>query len=88
MAGILAEGEMFRQTGGINTHKGAIFSLGIACAAAGRMGGQCPLAPDQLLDQCAAIAEGITREDLQGVTPASARTFRHVKISDLLKMSI
>ena len=74
IAGILAEGEMFRQTGGINTHKGAIFSLGIACAAAGRMGGQCPLAPDQLLDQCAAIAEGITREDLQGVTPASART--------------
>ena len=74
MAGILAEGEMLRQTGGINTHKGAIFSLGIACAAAGRMGGQWPLASEALLDQCAAIAAGITQEDFQGITSNSVRT--------------
>ncbi|MEG1027199.1 MAG: citrate lyase holo-[acyl-carrier protein] synthase, partial [Oscillospiraceae bacterium] len=33
--GRLAEDEMFKQTNGINTHKGAIFSLGIISAALG-----------------------------------------------------
>lgn len=33
--GIRAEEAMLRATGGANTHKGAIFSLGLACAAAG-----------------------------------------------------
>lgn len=31
--GCEAEGEMLDATGGVNTHKGAIFSIGIACAA-------------------------------------------------------
>ena len=34
--GIEAEARMMRATGGINTHRGAIFSLGLICAAAGR----------------------------------------------------
>ncbi|MDD2234863.1 MAG: triphosphoribosyl-dephospho-CoA synthase CitG [Desulfitobacteriaceae bacterium] len=41
--GILAEKQMFAVTGGVNTHKGAIFSLGLICAAIGRIeacGGQ------------------------------------------------
>jgi len=33
--GLLAEREMYGATGGVNTHKGAIFSLGIFCAALG-----------------------------------------------------
>ena len=35
---------MYRATGGVNTHKGAIFSLGILCAAAGMLAaaGQAP----------------------------------------------
>ena len=33
--GALAEGRMLRVTKGVNTHKGAVFSLGILCAAAG-----------------------------------------------------
>ncbi|NLD33615.1 MAG: hypothetical protein GX653_01755 [Clostridiales bacterium] len=36
--GLMAEQAMARQTGGVNTHKGLIFSLGILCAAAGRLG--------------------------------------------------
>lgn len=33
--GIRAEEEMYRATGGVNTHKGAVFTLGLFCAAAG-----------------------------------------------------
>ena len=36
--GLEAEEAMKRATGGANTHKGLIFSLGILCAAAGRLG--------------------------------------------------
>src|SRR3979490_3626188 len=33
--GLEAEAAMFAATGGINTHRGAIFGLGLLCAAAG-----------------------------------------------------
>ena len=35
--GCEAEGEMLAATHGVNTHKGAIFSIGIVCAALGRL---------------------------------------------------
>lgn len=38
--GILAETKMRRATGGVNTHKGAIFSLGILCGALGMLQGE------------------------------------------------
>ena len=38
--GLACEQAMFRATGGINTHKGGIFSLGLLCSAAGRLQGK------------------------------------------------
>ena len=73
-AGMLAEGQMLRQTQGVNTHKGAIFSMGILCAAAGRLGGQCPLNIQQLAGECAAMARGITQRDFREVNSQTART--------------
>ena len=35
--GLQAENAMFRATGGVNTHKGAIFTLGTLCGAIGRL---------------------------------------------------
>lgn len=59
--GKLAEQAMYGATGGVNTHKGCIFSMGILCAAAGRLEAD-PRSPEAILDQCKAIAKGITGE--------------------------
>lgn len=61
--GKLAEQEMFAATGGVNTHKGAIFSLGILCAAAGRLNEENP-APQAICAQAAAMTAGISARDM------------------------
>ena len=51
--GICAEGEMYRATGGKNTHKGVIFSYGVILGAVGRLigdGGEMPQA-EAILDE-------------------------------------
>ena len=52
--GLRAEQEMFEATAGVNTHKGAIFTLGILCAAAGRLWLPEGFADDKALSQAAA----------------------------------
>ena len=61
--GLRGEGRMFQATGGINTHKGAIFSLGILCAAAAFMAKQ-PGNRDEkaLRNTCIAMAKDRTRD--------------------------
>lgn len=63
--GLRAEADMLRMTGGVNTHRGALFSLGVACCAAGRMG------EGASVDEILACAGRIARhalEDFDGLT--------------------
>jgi len=63
--GIAAEQAMLAATNGVNTHKGAIFSLGLLNAAAGRLWarGQ-PLTPAALCRTVAGLCSGIVAREL------------------------
>lgn len=74
LPGRMAEGVMLEATGGVNTHRGAIFSIGILCAAAGRLPRENWRA-DDLLAECAEMTKGLTERDFAGLTPENARTF-------------
>lgn len=71
--GMEAEKTMLKATGGVNTHKGAIFSLGLLCAAAGRLSVE-DLVPEKLLGECAGMTQGLVEADLGSVTAESAVT--------------
>lgn len=72
--GKLAEGEMLHATGGVNTHKGAIFSMGILCGALGRLEREVWGQPERVLNECAAMTAGLIRRDYTGLTRETART--------------
>lgn len=74
LPGMIAEGEMLRATGGVNTHKGAIFSLGILCAAFGRLNPDCAYLPEQLLTECARMTAGLVKKDFSGLNAENAKT--------------
>lgn len=72
--GKLAESAMLNATGGVNTHKGAIFSMGLACAALGRLDRENWSRSELILDQIAAMVEGTVERDLAGLTQGKAAT--------------
>ena len=73
-AGRKAEASMFSATKGINTHKGAIFSMGILCAALGRLPRRQWKCPDIVLKECGSIAKGLVAHDFAGLTEENAVT--------------
>lgn len=82
-AGIRAEKAMFAATGGVNTHKGAIFTLGLLCGSAGRLDNFSGAA---LCREAAAMVQGIVSQELAGVsaesvTTAGQRLFRRYGIT-------
>lgn len=68
-----AEQAMLQATGGVNTHKGAIFSMGLLCAAAGRVSPHL-WSMETLLLECAEMAKGIIASDTAGITRETAQT--------------
>ncbi len=64
IAGKRAEGEMLRATGGVNTHKGAVFTLGAVCGALGRLWrpeGPCRDVK-RILAECAAVTRSVSAD--------------------------
>lgn len=72
--GCEAEGQMLDATGGVNTHKGAIFSIGIACAALGRLERSLRSDPVRVMEEVKAMTKGLTEQDFNGVTEENAVT--------------
>lgn len=83
--GIACEAAMFRATAGVNTHKGSIFSLGLLCAAIGRLQQQQRMTtPVAICETVAAFCGGITERELQvnnSQQTAGQRLFRQAGLT-------
>lgn len=63
--GLACEQVMFKATGGVNTHKGGIFSLGLLCAAAGRLDKEnIRLSQETLCQEVRAMCAGLVDREL------------------------
>ncbi|MDL2258003.1 triphosphoribosyl-dephospho-CoA synthase CitG [Eubacteriales bacterium OttesenSCG-928-K08] len=72
--GIEAERTMLDATGGVNTHKGAIFSLGLLAASAGRlMACGMPLDPARVATAAALYVRGICSRELKSMQKANTK---------------
>lgn len=72
--GKAAEAAMFSATGGVNTHKGAVFTMGILCAAAGVHGPDEWTDSRKILKTCAEITRNLIESDFSGLTAETAKT--------------
>jgi len=78
--GVLCEQEMFEATQGVNTHKGAIFALGLLCSASGRLvRSGIELTRDRICSEVANICVGLVERELDDTIlarTAGERAFR------------
>ena len=72
--GKLAENDMLAATDGVNTHKGAVFTMGVLCGALGRLDRSEWHKPQAVAQMCAAMTRGLTAHDFAGVTAENAAT--------------
>ena len=74
--GKAAERDMLAATGGVNTHKGAIFTLGTICGAIGRLwSAETPYQDVETITRaCAAMTKAAVKADFAALTPETART--------------
>ena len=72
--GKLAEGEMLHASGGVNTHKGAIFTLGTVCGAIGRLWRpDAPCRdPEPIARSCADLCRDAVAADFAGMKQSGA----------------
>jgi len=79
-AGVLCEQAMMRATHGVNTHKGAIFSIGLLCFAAGRLiAHRVSLSRERMCSEVACICFGLVDRELNNTREAltaGERVFR------------
>lgn len=73
--GKMAEIEMLSATGGVNTHKGAIFSMGLVCGALGRLDREVWRKPETVLSEAADMARGLSARDFSGDAQTAGERF-------------
>ena len=73
-AGMEAEETMLRATGGVNTHKGAIYTLGLLCGSIGRLWVAETSTPnvDSILEECGKMVGPSVQTDLATATGKTA----------------
>ncbi len=78
-AGIIAEKTMYEATGGVNTHKGIIYTLGILCGSLGRLWTpECPIAgTEAILAECARMVEQSVKSDFADTAATAGLTLYH-----------
>ena len=72
--GLLAEQALYSATGGINTHKGAIYSMGIICGALGILWTAEKPVPhtDEIFSMCSRITKEAVKTDFQNMDSFTA----------------
>ncbi len=80
-AGLKAEATMFETTGGVNTHKGAIYTLGILCGSIGRLwSAENPIVhSDEILAECANIVRASILTDFASANGKTAGEHLYLK---------
>lgn len=73
-AGIIAEDTMYEATGGVNTHKGAIYSFGVICGALGRLWTAEVSVPgiEDILSVCSEITREAVKSDFMSIDKTTA----------------